>query len=564
MPGRSTRLAQRAMAACGLLVLAGVVVSFLLPSLAALSSAFGLPFGGSGTGGIPPTGTAGSAVSRALGLLRDPRGVRLVSALGFTLTEALFSSVLAVLLGVPAAFLAGRRSFPGRRFLLSLSGVPLCVPPVIVALAFVLFYGRQGYLNSFLMSLTGAKEPPVTFLYSLTGVVVAHGFYNFPVVLRTVSRVWERLPPEEEEAARLLGAGPFRVFRTVTLPHLSGAILSSGALVFLYCFFSFVIVLLFGGIGGTTLEVELYQAARSSLDFRLAGTIACLETVVALGIVALYLGFERRMSAGAAGLGPVRPRPGLRGAGETAASVAYLGFLLVFFVGPLVSVLIRSCTAAGTGPYSGTYVFSLRSWSSLFGRASFAPAVLNTVSASAAAALLATVTGLTFALASGRSGHPATRLLPLAPLAVSSVMLGFGWNMIIDRGNWAILVLAQASTAWPFAWTQIRASLDRIPPSVDEAAALLSPRALDRQFRVRLPLALRGVLSGAGLSFAICAGDATLPIVLSLGRFENLSLTLYRLVGSYRFPEACACAVVLAALSGFVFFAQDGEIGGNA
>ena len=206
----------------------------------------------------------------------------------------------------------------------------------------------------------------------------------------------------------------------------------------------------------------------------------------------------------------------------------------------------------------------MRSWAVLFGRASFAHALGTTVRGAAAAAVLATVAGLTFALASGRSGRPSLRLLPLAPLAVSSVMLGFGWNLILERGNTAVLILAQASTAWPFAWTQIRASLDRIHPSVDEAAALLSPRSLDRQFRVRLPLALRGVLSGAGLSFAICAGDATLPVVLSLGRFENLSLMLYRLVGSYRFSEACACAVVLAALSGFVFFLQDGGSEGVA
>ena len=184
------------------------------------------------------------------------RFARLFSALRFTFLEAFFSTLLAVAIGFPAAFFVARRDFPGRRFLLALSAVPLCVPPMIIALAFVLYFGRQGWLNYGLMSAFGLKEPPLSFLYSMTGVVIAHGLYDFPVIMRTVSRVWERLPADQEEAALLLGAKPVRVFRTVTLPALARPLLSGSALVFLYCFFSFVIVLLFGGVGGTTLEVS--------------------------------------------------------------------------------------------------------------------------------------------------------------------------------------------------------------------------------------------------------------------------------------------------------------------
>jgi len=121
------------------------------------------------------------------------------------------------------------------------------------------------------------------------------------------------------------------------------------------------------------------------------------------------------------------------------------------------------------------------------------------------------------------------------------------------------LVLAQASLSLPFAWTQIRASFDRIPVALDEGAALLSTSSLDRQFRVRLPLVARGIQSAYALSFAIACGDATLPLVLSLDRFENLSLLVYRLAGSYRFAEASAAAVFLALLSSLVFFLQDGQ-----
>ncbi len=531
---RSVRLAQIAVVAFAGLACLAVALAFVVPAISALVPAF---FSGE-------TGPA--------------KGLSRVSyALRFTLVQAAFSSLAAVVLGIPAAFLVAKREFPGRRLLLASSGVPLCVPPVIIALAFVLFYGRQGYLNAVLMALTGAREPPVTFLYSLAGLVIAHGFYNFPVVMRTVSRVWERIPETEEDAARLLGASEPRVFLTVTAPHLSGAILSSGALVFLYCFFSFVIVLLFGGIGGTTLEVELYQAARSSLDFRLAGTIALVETALALCVVALYRGLESRLSAGATGFASPVPRVPVRSGAEAAGAFAFLAFLAVFFAGPLLSVLVRSFTP--TGARFGD--FSLSAWRFLASRGGFFPALASTVAVSLASAGLATVAALFLALAAGKRDRAGLSAVALVPLAVSSVMLSFGWNLVVPRGNGATLAFAQAAVSWPFAWTQVRSALARVPRSVDDAAALLSPRRLDATFRVRLPLVARGALAGFALSFAIGAGDATLPVTLSLGGFENLSLMLFRLAGSYRFPEACACAVVLASLSALVFLAQDAEVG---
>ena len=532
--------------------LAGILLSFIVPAIVS----------------ILPVFTDFTATSVAVTTSLNT-GKRIVSALRFTITEALLSSCMAVVIGLPAGFLVARRRFPGRRFLLALSGVPLCIPPVVIALAFVLFYGRQGILNTFLMRLTGVPEPPVTFLYSLAGVVIAHGFYNFPVVLRTVSQVWERLPEEEEEAAVLLGAGRLRIFRTITLPRLSGAILASAVLVFLYCFFSFIIVMLFGGIGGTTLEVELYQAARSSMNFHMAGLIALTETVAALGIVVLYVYVQKILSSGTAGLETTRQRIPVQGAGESISVSLYLIGILIFFIGPLVSILIRSFTITGSGLYAKGFRFSISPWVTLFKRRSFFSAFGNTLLTGFLTAIVSTSGALFFALVQNSDFSPkrmhtknrilrfVSHILPLAPLAVSSVILGFGWTLLVPRGTILVLVLAQSAMAWPFAWTQIRTALDRIPSNVEDAARLLSSDRTDICFRVRIPLALRGIFSGAALVFAISAGDASLPLVLSLGRYENLALRLYRLVGSYRFSEACACAVVLALLCGFVFFMQD-------
>src|SRR5512145_2862310 len=94
-------------------------------------------------------GGALANLGRALG---EPRFMR---SFVYGLSQAGASALLACVLGLPAAFLIARRRFPGKRFLSALSAVPFCVPPLIIAIGFVLYYGRQGALNRALQSAFG-------------------------------------------------------------------------------------------------------------------------------------------------------------------------------------------------------------------------------------------------------------------------------------------------------------------------------------------------------------------------------------------------------------------------
>ncbi len=208
---------------------------------------------------------------------------------------------------------------------------------------------------------------------------------------------------------------------------------------------------------------------------------------------------------------------------------------------------------------------SVEAWKTLLGRPGFGSALLNTLRTGVSTAAFSTAAALFFALygalrrTSSGAGAFLSSAVPLAPLAVSSVMLGFGWTLLFPAGSPLVLVLAQSAVCWPIVWSQIQASLERIPRPVLEAAELLSAGRLDRAFRACIPLAWKGILSGAAFAFAFSAGDATLPLVLSLGRYENLALRLFRLAGAYRFAEACACAIVVALLCAAAFFFQDAE-----
>src|SRR5574344_349804 len=214
----------------------------------------------------------------------------------FTFEQSLASTALSLLIGLPAAFFIAKRNFLGRKLLMSTASIPLCIPSLIIALGYVSTFGMSGYMNTLLMKLFSLREPPLTFLYSFWGIVVAQGFYNFPLVMATVANTWNALPSDQADSARLLGASEFRVFRTITVNQLLPAIVSSCIPVFLYCFFSFMIVLLFGATGCTTLEVAVYHSARSTLDFKSASLLALIETLAAFIMVFIYGKIENSAS----------------------------------------------------------------------------------------------------------------------------------------------------------------------------------------------------------------------------------------------------------------------------
>ncbi len=495
-------------------------------------------------------GALGNKAAGSLSLSKSPANaqlLRIIKVTRFTLRQALLSTLAALIVGLPAAWLVAKKKFFGRRFLSSLSAVSLCIPPLLMALAFVLSFGMNGQVNKLLMHITGAEEAPITFLYSFWGIIICHGFYNFPVIMRTVADTWQHLPEDEYNAARLLGASRPRIFRTVTIFQLLPAIASSCIIVFLYCFFSFIIVLLFGQKGSSTLEVEIYQAARSSLDFVLIGRLSLLETAIALFMVVVYALISKRgrHSTGLA----AGQRTSIRGGFEWAMTIVILSVIGFFFLLPMVLLLWKALPAFGK----------------VFARPAFFESLKNTLIVSVCTAALSTITAFAFAaisrLADPYKKSSLLRALPLVPMALSSVVLGFGITLLSNytflRGSPVLLVLAQSALTWPFALQQLRTPMDKIPLTVTEAASLLSPRPLDTVFCVLLPQCRRALFSAFAFCAAISSGDATLPLVLGIPGFDTLALFTYRLSGAYRFNESCASGAVLMFLSITLFIISD-------
>ena len=452
----------------------------------------------------------------------------------YTLEIALFSTLLAAAVGLPMAYFTAHRSFPGRRLLLSFSSISLSVPSLIVALGYVSFWGMNGSVNR----LFGTH---FSFLYSSFGIVIAQGFYNVPFITGIVSEAWERLPREQENAARLLGAGEARVMRTVTLRQLSGAVGAACIPVFLFCYFSFMIVLLFSPVGRSTLEVEIYHSVRTTLNVGAGAKLAILETITAFAIVLAYSFAARRSQTSSSGLAYV-PLIRKKISADAVVFIPLVCLVFIFLICPLLSVFLNG---------AGDFVRLLTG-------KSFWRAALNSLSCGLASGLCCTLLAFAYSvmIKLGRQqGNVFLQTLPILPMAISSVVISWCATLIFHRGTPVLLVILQTALYWPIAYRQIQNGINRIDYETDAAARLLSHGWFDSVLRIYLPACRPVLISAFAYCFAVSLGDATMPLVLSIRNFDTLALYTYKLAGAYRFSQACACGGIVAAISMIIFLA---------
>jgi thiamine transport system permease protein len=491
-----------------------------------------------------------------------------VDVLLFTVGLAVASTVLTVLLGLPAAWVFARFEFPGRRTLRALTVVPFVLPTVVVGAAFLALLGPRSPLNALGTLLAGDAFPQVRLDGSVAAILVAHVFYNLAVVVRIVASTWERLDPRVEEAARMLGASPLRAFREVTWPRLVPSVLSAASIVLLFTATSFGVVLLLGGPRDTTLEVEIYRQAAIVLDLPAAAALTLIQLV---GVAALLLTSARAQERSAIG---ARSRVSMsqarrpRTRGERLAVAAIVGALAAFLVLPLIVLLERSV--------AGPRGYGLEAWSALLvedprNRLPIAPieAVVESLSFAVFATAVAATLGLCAAVAvAARRGWLSRALdaLLTLPLGTSAVIVGFGFLVALDLGpvdlrtSVVLIPLAHALIALPFVLRVVAPIVRSIDPRLREAAAVLGASPGRAWRAVDAPILARGAAVGAGFAFAVSLGEFGATLFIARPESTTIPVAIYRLLGqpgATTFATAMALATVLMALTVAVMLLVD-------
>jgi sulfate/thiosulfate transport system permease protein len=206
-----------------------------------------------------------------------------------TITVAPVAVAMNLVFGVAAAWAIARFQFPGRTLLITLIDLPFSVSPVVAGLVFVLLFGAQGYFGPWL------REHGYQVIFATPGLVLATAFVTFPFVARELIPVLEAIGPEEELAARSLGASGWQMFWRVTLPNIKWGVLYGVILCNARAMGEFgAVYVVSGRITGQTdtmpLRVEkLFQEYNSPASFALAS----LLTLLALVTLFVKVGIER-------------------------------------------------------------------------------------------------------------------------------------------------------------------------------------------------------------------------------------------------------------------------------
>lgn len=206
-----------------------------------------------------------------------------LKAIGLTLEVTLIAVVVNTIFGIAASWCITRFQFHGKKILSTLIDLPLTISPVIAGLIYILTFGRQSILYEYLRS-AGIK-----LIFAVPGIVVATVFVTFPFISKEIIPVLSTLGTDEEEAAALMGANGFTIFRKITFPHIKWALLYGIVLCTARAMGEFgAVSVLSGHLQGKTNTMPLYiELLYQGYDF--TGAFAVSAILVCMAVVILVL-----------------------------------------------------------------------------------------------------------------------------------------------------------------------------------------------------------------------------------------------------------------------------------
>ena len=505
-------------------------------------------------------------LSRILGLSFDfaaftSENLRIAySALRFTFYQAILSTLITLILGLPSAHLFARYDFRGKSLLRALTAVPFMLPTVVVAAGFNSLLGPRGLVHNIFPSTN------FQFTGTLTAILVAHVFYNTTIVIRVVGSSLSSLDPRLERSARSLGADSFRVWWNVILPILRPAILASSLLVFLFDFTSFGVILLLGGSQFATLEVQIYLQTVRLFNLPLAALLAVIQLICTITVSVLYTRVATRSTTQTA---PRSEASNLRKPKtlQQKLFVSLFSILLAaFFILPLASLPVRSLSRleADRGQRGEVqYGFTTDYYTELFinrrGSVFYVPpirATFNSLAYAGATVALSLLLGFPAAFALAKPTRLERILDPLVmlPLGSSAVMLGLGF--ILAYGRWLtsplLVPFAHTLVALPFVIRALQPAIASIPQRLRQAAASLGASPFEVWKTIDLPILRRATLAASTFAFTISLGEFGATLLISRPEYPTIPVAIERFLsqpGGLNYGQAMAMASILMLLT---------------
>ena len=490
-----------------------------------------------------------SELSDWFGYLSQPYLWRVIR---FSLWQALLSSGISILIAVPVASCLVHRRFYGRAFLLQIFSVSMVVPTIVAILGLVIVYGRTGWLSQ----LFGIQIP----LYGLTGILLAHVFFNMPLAVRLLLQGYDLIPSGQWRQASQLGFSRLTAFRLIEWHYIKKALPGAFVLIFMLCFSSFAVVLsLGGGPKSSTLEVAIYQALRFDFDLNKASFLALMQVMICtlFAVVVYRIAPVNRQDASLLSTDRYALKDSLWA--KVTDSLAMLS-VFVLVIPPFFAIF--------DPVFSSIFLDTLLS-SSLW------HAVMISLKIAIPAAAVSVLLGICFGVLArfcvGRKyltflpnkiEHLGNMILMVPGLVIATglflLLRDFGWGF---QSSYWIVVWVNAVMALPFVLRALMPALYQQERRFRNVYLSLGIRNWSR-WCLEWTLIRKPVAQAFGYALLLSLGDMGVIALFGSQGLVSLPLYLFQLIGSYRLEEGACVAVVLITLCLVLFYMSSRFIGG--
>jgi len=484
---------------------------------------------------------------------------RYIDALFNSLKLGAASAALAGVFAVPLAWAVARTNMPGRGLTRMLVLATFITPPYTGAVAWILLAGpNAGWLNRFYMMATGAEAGPFN-IYSFTGLAVVIALYSFPYIFIFTTAALELVSSEMEDAANILGAGPWRTMRKVTLPLALPAILGGMIICFLEA------IALFGSPAMIAIPArfnvvttQLFQFFGNPVRVEVAAAYAMpLLGVTILLVLVQRLIVRRKGFVALTGKGGER-RPILLGRWRWVV-FGYAMFVSALAVFLPYIFLIQSAFAKAWGR---GFALDNITWANfrfiLFEHATAAQSVINSFVYGAISATVAVFLTLGVAYIVARRLIPfggVLGFLCVAPFVIPGVVLAIGFYAayapppLALYGTALIMILAFTTRFLPVGYVNASAAINSLNPEMEEAVRVLGGSRLTALRRVVAPLLKRNMMGAWLLIFIPATRELSAAIFLYGPNTKVASVMIFDMSEEGNFERLAALALVLQVLT---------------
>ncbi|MBS1985494.1 MAG: iron ABC transporter permease [Bdellovibrionales bacterium] len=470
-----------------------------------------------------------------------------LNTLGVMGGVTLFSAILAL----PLAWLLERSDLPAKNFFGRLFIMPYAIPSFLMAISWITLANPSvGWINLLAHSLTGRDEP-VASIYHLGGIIFVETSCVFSILLVSFRAGLKKLDPTFEEAARLAGAKPWRVFFSISIPLLKGPLFAGLVSVALASLASFGVPAMIGGPARVfVLTTGLYGLIKEGSPQALQQALL-ISGVVAIAALGLSIVAQRALGQQAAIVTGKAARPSLVSLGRGRAPLILLLSILVFV---LVILPGAALIAASFQIQPGSFAreaWGFDAWKRvLLELPDFYTALRNSATASLLAALCIVVVAVVVEVL-GRASRlrkhveGASLLLYSLPGTVLALLLILTTSFV-PGGRWlanglGILVLAYALKYLMLGLRNVGSAVELVHSSLIEAARLAGAGRWQLLRRIWIPLLKSALMAAAVLCLVPCLSELTMSVLLYGPGTENLGVLLFQL---HDYADRSSAAVV--------------------